>query len=134
MHSVVGQLLVLNECTCPGQELRLECTVTAVSGNGGATVWIGSAFDCTHTNNEIVLFHYLFEDGRAVGECNDGAIVGRNIKRLGLNFTSQLVVQLDINSMLEGRTVACVHDNGSHETVVDTYTIVYTRGNLKLNI
>ena len=128
LRTVPGQLLLLNGCVCPGHELRLECTV--VGGPIGITVWRGSAFDC----NELLLLHSQFGGERAVGVCNDGAITGRGIRRVGLNFTSQLVVQLDINSTLEGRSVACVHDNGSHEIAIGTYTIVHTRGESTLHV
>ena len=117
----VGQLLVLDECTC---ELRLECTVVG----GGFTVWRGSAFSgCS--NNHIQLRHTQFEAGTAVGECNDGVIVGHGVKMVDLNFTSQLIIHLDVNSTLEGRTVECVYNDGLHETVTGNYTITnYTRG------
>ena len=120
----MGQLLLLNECVCPGHELRLECTVVG----GGFTVWRGSAFDCDERANQIQLRHTQFEHGAAVGECNNGKIIGSSLRRVDLNFTSQLIVQLDINSTLEGRTLACVHNNGSHETAVGMYTITYTTG------
>ena len=51
-----------------------------------------------------------------------------SLSRVDLNFTSLLVVQISINSTLEGRTVACVHNNGSHETTVGMHTITYTTG------
>ena len=57
MHfAVLGQLVVLSECVCPGRELRLECTVVG----GFATVWSGTAFDCEAQGNEIVLCHSQF--------------------------------------------------------------------------
>ena len=33
------------ECACPGDILTYECTFTGVPG--GATVWRGTAFDCS---------------------------------------------------------------------------------------
>ena len=91
-------------------------------------MWRGSAFDCDERTNQIQLRHSQFEHGAAMGVCNNERINGSSLRRVDLNFTSQLVVQLDINSTLEERTVACVHNNGSHETVVGNYTIAYTRG------
>ena len=82
----------------PGHELRLECTVVG----GGFTVWRGSAFNgCS--NNHIQLRHTQFERGTAVGECNDGVIVGHGVKRVNHNFPPQLIIHLDVNSTLEGR-------------------------------
>ena len=114
--------MVLNECICPGHELRLECTVVG----GGFTVWRGSVFDCDEHANQIPLRHSQFEHGVAVGLCNNGRIIGSSLRSVDHTFTSQLSVQLDIDSTLNGRTVACVHNNGSHETAVGNYTIAYT--------
>ena len=126
--------MVLSECTCPGRELRLECTVEG----GGITEWSGTAFDCLQGNNEIVLRHSQFsESGEATGECNNGIIIGRSLNRRlkidGLKFlyTSQLTIQLplekDMNDTLEGKTVECIYDDGTITTTINTHTIVYTR-------
>ena len=117
--------MVLSDCVCPGDELRLECTVVGV----GSTVWSGSAFSGCHWN-EIVLLHSRFEHGLAVRECNNGVIIGRSIRHVGDNYTSQLTVHLNVNSTLRGKTVECFHDDGSQETSVGNYTIIYpsTRG------
>ena len=97
VYTVSGQLLVLNKCVCPGHELRLECTAIG----GGVTVWRGSAFDCDEHANEIQLRHSQFQNRTAmkVNVCNNKTII--NFRRVNLNFTSQLIVQLDINSTLE---------------------------------
>ena len=121
---------MVSECVCPGRELRLECTVVGL----GSTVWSGTAFDCPGQGNEILLHHSQFESGRAVGECNNGMIIGRFHNRTfdGLNskYTSQLTIQLPslnaTNNTLEGKTVECIYDNGTMGTVIDTHTITYT--------
>ena len=119
-YTALGQLVVLSDCVCPGHELRLECTVV----RGATTVWGGSAFSgCS--NNEIVLRHSQFEHGLAVGECNNGVIVGRSIRQVGDNYTSQLIVHLDLHPTLRGKTVECFHDDGLHEVTVGNYTIIY---------
>ena len=114
--------MVLSDCVCPGHELRLECTVVGA----GSTVWSGSAFSVCHWN-EIVLLHSWFEDGLAVRECNNGviAIVGRSIRQVGDNYTSQLTVHLNVNSTLRGKTVECFHDDGLKLTSIGDYTITY---------
>ena len=71
-HTAVGQLLILNECVCPGHELRFECTVTG----GGFTVWMGSVFDCGEYGNQIYLRHSQFEHGVAIGAQCNGKIIG----------------------------------------------------------
>ena len=61
--------------------------------------------------------------------------MGRNINRTfdGPNstFTSQLVIHLPLlnarNSSLDGRTVECIYDNGTHVTNIGTHVIAYTR-------
>ena len=131
----LGQLVVLRECVCPGRELRLECTAVG----GLSTIWRGTAFNCPGQGSEIVLHHSQFDQsGGAVGECNNGLIVGRSHSRTfdGLNstFTSQLIIQLpllnaasntlDWRRSLEGRTVQCVHDG---VTVIGNHVIAYTR-------
>ena len=122
--------MVLSECTCPGRELRLECTVVG----GFSTTWKGTAFDCPGRGNEILLRHSQFsESGLAMGECNGGIIIGRGHNRTfdGLTdskFTSQLTIHLPLlnatSNTLEGETVECTRDDVD---VIGTHTIAYTR-------
>ena len=127
--AALGQLVELSDCVCPGGELRLECTDVA----GFGTVWKGTAFDCPGQGNEILLRHSQFDQsGGAVGECNNGMIIGRSRNKTfdGLNstFTSQLTIHLPslnaTSNTLEGRTVQCVHDSVA---VIGNHTIAYTR-------
>ena len=122
--SVTGQLVALDECTCPGHELRFQCTVMG----GGFTIWRGTALNgCS--NNRIQLRHTQFEDGLAVGQCNNGAITGHGLRRVGLNFTSELAIHLDtLSNDYEGRVVECVYVNTSHITTIGTYVITLKRG------
>ena len=117
--------MVQSDCVCPGHELRLECTVVGA----GATIWRGSAFNCT--GNRILLRHTQFESGTSA-ECNNGRIIGRSINTTsdsdGIKYISQLIIQFDVNDTLEGRTVECVHYNLTHEIVIGIRTIDYTRG------
>ena len=100
----------------------------------GSTVWSGTAFDCPERGNEILLRHSQFESGGAVGECNNGMIIGhfhnRTFDGLNSKYTSQLTIQLPslnaTNNTLEGKTVECIYDNGMMVTVIDTHTITYT--------
>ena len=48
----------------------------------------------------------------------------------GIKFISQLIIQLDANDTLEGRTVECVHSFTTQTNVIGTYTISYTRGKM----
>ena len=119
---------------CPGHELRLECTVVG----GILTVWTGSAFDCLNLPNEIILHHSRFE-GEKFKVCNNRTI-GHSINTTsdsdGIKYISQLIIQLDESGTLdlEGRTVECVHDNGTDDIVIGTYVISYTRSRGKSKI
>ena len=55
---------------------------------GDNTVWNGTAFsDCD--KNEIVLIHNRFRDARgAVGQCNNGAILGQSMRVENNSFSS----------------------------------------------
>ena len=52
-----------------------------------ATLWTGSAFDCLHIYNEIVLLHSRFVYGES-GYCNNRAIVARSISVEGSDKAS----------------------------------------------
>ena len=94
--------MVLSDCVCPGHELRLQCTVVG----GVVAVWRASALtDCGH--NEILLQHHRFRDGTPVGECNNGRIVAHGVRRVGNNFTSELIINLDANATLNGNIIEC---------------------------
>ena len=129
----LSQLVVLSDSVCPGHELRLECTVVGV----GTTIWRGSAFsDCS--GNRIVLRHSQFERGTSQ-ECNNDRIMGRSINTTsdsdGIKYISQLIIQLDENGTLDGRTVECVHISGAQTTIIGTHTIIAcTRGITNVDI
>ena len=100
--------------------LTFECQVTGV----GSTIWTGTAFMCTSVSrNEIILLHSRFNESTKVnGTCNNGSIAAESIEVNGNNFTSQLNVTFD--SFLIGKTVVCVHDDGTNTSVVANYTII----------
>ena len=73
-------------------------------------MWAGSAFMCQ--GGEIPLRHFGFLE--AIGECNDGAIIGQGVD-IAINnsltyYTSHLYVTL--SPELLGRTVTCSVDDG----------------------
>ena len=94
--------VVTSECACPGETLTFDCTV--MGGQGGATIWTGSAFDCQ--GNEITLFHG--PTSTIHGECNDGAIVGQRVSVEGNLYTSQLNVTVTPN--MARKNIMCVYD------------------------
>ena len=109
----------ISDCTCPGYELRLQCTVTGI----GFIEWRGAAFsdDCT-----INLGISGFAPGKMAGSCNDGSIVGYWIERHGQNYTSQLTIL--VNSTLAGKTVECLHNNLYEDIIIGEYVITLTTG------
>ena len=82
------------------------------------TVWGGTAFNCAG-RNEISLRHRQFPN--AIGECNDGSIVGYSIQIAGNCYTSRLDVRLSAD--LQGRTVNCSVDDGA-VTLIGTMTLI----------
>jgi hypothetical protein len=80
------------------------------------TIWTGSAFTCSSSNNEI----YLTNSSAADETCNDEMITGQIIKREGNNYTSQLNVTL--SSDLTGK-IECVSNNGSQTVEISNTSI-----------
>ena len=108
---------------CPGDTLIYECTVTG--GPGGATVWTGTAFNCTM--NEISLVHSRFSTSTgAFGQYNNGAIVGHSIGVEGNNYTSQLSITVIPNTA--GKDISCIHDSISSTTAQFSTVIPSTTG------
>jgi hypothetical protein len=101
-----NQLILTNDCPCPGQNLTFECTIVG----GGTTVWQGAGvFDCPDFSNEILLRHINFGSS-VMGECNAGAIVGRSLRVDGNCYTSQLSVAY--SERLNRKNITCAHDDG----------------------
>ena len=111
----------VNGCVCPGYDTVFECTAV---GNG-FTQWSGSAFDCEGLGNEIFLSHDDFDRGIRK-ECNNGAIVGRNLQVNGSCYTSQLTVNISAN--LNGKTIECTYDSGRVLEPIGSTTIMITTG------
>ena len=136
LHVTVGSyaanetgLVSLNDynCGCPGQNASYICTAF---GAGAITVWGGTTFNCDGIN-EISLRHNLFQDTEgAIGECNNGAIVGYSIERVDNFFMSRLDIKL--SAELQGQTVTCSVDDGEL-TLIGTMTLtVSTSSGIRL--
>ena len=94
----------------------------------GATVWRGSVFNCSSTNNEIVLLHsrYIYNNNTSViSPCNGGAVVGQGLYAADNQYTSQLTINVTISnySALIERDITCAHDNGTKTHVVGCHTL-----------
>ena len=97
-------------CLCPGDTISYECTVTGTEV--GSTVWTGSAFN----DAEIVLLHRRFHQGTRNVYMYRNSIVARSLSVEGNNYTSQLNVT--VTPATAGKTIGCIHDNGTHEIFI----------------
>ena len=100
-------MTAVTECICPGQNVIYQCTVTGE----GFTVWGGTAFQCTGDSITLRNSDFGSVSSPAVGECNDGQIIGRGVSQENNSYTSQLNITL--SEGLVGETVTCGVDSGS---------------------
>ena len=117
-------LLQLTDCVCPGYEVIYECTVCGE----GTTLWRGSLLDCP--GDQINLRHSQFQSCLANGECNNGAVIGRNMGFFNIDctqcYTSQLRFLAD--DAYNNKTIFCYHFNGTSETIIGVDTVILIRG------
>ena len=95
-------------------------------------MWQGSGvFNCPNNNNEIILRHLIFHSS-VIGVCNDGAIVGENLRVNGSSYTSQLNIIYE--EQFAGENVTCSHDNGLDITSTLSSMIVHdmTGNNIRI--
>ena len=102
--------------------MTYECTVF---GNG-ITIWKGTAFDCSLTNNELAIFHTINFTSQRPLPCNNGAIVGRAVRAENGSYTSQIIIQ--VSNEFNGTTVVCAHDNGTNSTDIGSAILNITQG------
>ena len=112
--------MAINNCTCEGYNQVYECRVTG----GGATVWRGSAFDCSASNNEIVLLHSSSSSVR--NSCSNGAIVGRVARADNNTYVSHITVS--VNAEMVGKNISCFHDS-SGINLIGSSLLTLTTGN-----
>ena len=125
-------IYAVSTCTyvCPGDLLTYECTITG--GNLlGATTWTRTAFSCSSSGNEIILLHAHSMYINRVYICNNGTIMARILSVEDNNYTSQLNVTVTPDTA--GKTIKCLHDNGSIATLVFSL-VIPTTGLLLANI
>ena len=91
----------------------------------GLTVWTGTAFNCSASNNELTLFHCRFSSPEGTnGSCSSGAIVARSLSVEGNNYTSQLTVT--VTPEIAAKIIKCLHDNGTADTILFSWAIPIT--------
>ena len=109
-------LVLRSRCTCPGNTLTFECTVSGMMW--GATVWRGSALDSNYCRiQEIVLLHddYSTEDG--IHESCGDSIEAQTLRVENGSYTSQF--NITVTSDLIGKSIECAYDdNGGNTTSV----------------
>ena len=131
-HSL-GELLTATSCTCAGDTVTYNCNIAG----GGFTIWRGTAFDCSTSQNSILLRHSSFGSGGTMGTCNNGVIAGRSVGVSSDNsiYTSQLKIDLASSPNLVGRTVQCVYRNTQNvDITVGSVTIQLTGRANKIRI
>lgn len=101
-----------------------------MGGPGQATFWTGTAFDCSSTNNMIILSHQFSADG-TYRICNNGAIVARILPIADNNYNSQLNVTITPKTL--GKTVECHHDDG-HTSMLVFSSEIPTTGSSPWNL
>ena len=122
-----SQLIQLNDCVCPGEDLLYECTVCGA--REGATVWTGSTLSCT--SDEIILRHSQYDnDSLTIGSCNNGAVTAQSSKvtnvHSGQCYSSQLNISKD--AVESNKTIECIYVVGINETLINTSAIKFTTG------
>lgn len=95
-----------------------------------ATLWTGSAFDCPHAYNRIVLLHSRFMY-KETGYCNNRAIVARSISVEGNSYTSQL--SIIVTPEIAGKTIECFSDHGLRTQYIFSSVIPTVTGLLPFN-
>ena len=86
-------------------------------------------FDCPSSENEFLFIHMSSFTEGLLG-CNNGAILGRGIRVMGNNYTSQVTIRVDPS--MDGKTVICSYDNGASITVIGNSSIQLIKGIIKL--
>ena len=124
---------------CPGFNLLLECNTEGPV----STVYNGTLMNCNTSNNEIALLHNRFNQENRT--CNNGKVWGLPVNDSGNCYTSLLCIMFTQDMV--GKTVRCVHDNGTRTVEIGNYlippilfnttatctTITPTAGNLQLH-
>ena len=111
----------VTDCICPGDVVTYQCTVC-----GLATAWEGTALD-TCSGGEIALTNTDFEPPNDPIVCRGGAIAARGILEENGCLISRLNITFDVT--LQGRTVRCSVDNGTHASEVNMSVLALTTGN-----
>lgn len=111
----------ITDCVCPQDVVTYECTVC-----GLATAWEGTALDSC-SGGEIALTNRDFMDPIQTIICSGGRIAARGISVEQGCFTSRLNIIFNATA-LQGRSVRCSVDNGTHAFEVGRHILTLTTG------
>ena len=118
-HLVSASTSSTQVISCPGDVLTTECAIIG----GGATAWLGTAFQCDSSHDEIILLHSQFGGPyNTIGSCNNGKIVAQALGVVNNSYISQLNVT--VSPEFNNTTVKCWYDNGTTLTVIRSIQIV----------
>ena len=123
---------ISSNCLCPGYEqpLSYECSIAGEPGVG-STIWRGSAIQCPESGNEIVLRHRSFTGG--VRSCDGGSVAAQGIRVEDNScYTSQLQLNVTVDSSLDNKTIECIYNNGTTTAVIGTSTIEIITGMINI--
>ena len=113
----------ITTCTCPQGIVTYECTI-----RGLAIAWEGTALDSC-SGGEIALTNRdLMEPMQRTVICNGGTVAAHGSVEDGC-LTSQL--NITFSATLQGRTVSCSVDNGTHASQIGIDVLAPSTGILK---
>ena len=117
-----NELVATSDCACVGQSYTYQCSVNGELGD--LTVWSGSVIE---VGCEIVLYHNRYGSMSGTsGVCNNGAVSGRSIEVINSSYISQLTIR--VSNGLDRRTVECSIDDGREEILINSSTLLITKG------
>ena len=82
--------------------------------------------------NEIVIFS-SYSINRSI-TCNNGAIVGRLIRRGRENDSYVTELSVSVSSEMIGRSIGCYHEVGADALEIGTLRLATTTGKLIINV
>ena len=104
---------------CLGSQITLECSI--LENRTVATVFRGSAFNCSESHDEIILLH---TEENPTKSCNDGLIFGYTKPRINGDWLHTTVLNVNLTSDIIGSTITCSNDDGSTEKEIGNYTVI----------
>ena len=116
----------ITDCTCPEDVVIYECTVCDL-----ATAWEGTALDSC-SGGEIALTSRDFIAPIQTIICSGGGIAARGISVKDGCFTSQLNITFFNATALQGTSVRCSADNGTHSSEVGRDTLTLSTGIIEI--